>query len=251
MTSGGFNANPLQNEVEPAAGKIVGGSTNRSRPFNAPLPLQGFITVKTRFIKEFARFWRYNLVQPITPSRLDFLPDSPLTMKSISQNMVRTDFRPGEIRGQKLRRRGGLGPVGLVVAVRPSRPPGKFVGRRQSTMPDGVGYIHRRLAFRGQSHRHNYFWSKDVLPQKRDLSKVLPGFGRYNFVHIMSLGGESFCQTRPVNERKEPKDTAKTRRKPSPKSGDRVGGFRDFGSAANLLQSLQRPSAISLPESRP
>jgi hypothetical protein len=48
-----------------------------------------------------------------------------------------------------------------------------------------------------------------------------------------------------VNERKEPKNTAKTPGKPSPKSGDRADGFRDFGSAANFLQGLQRPSAVS------
>jgi len=206
----------------------------QAEPFNPPLPLKGFITVKTRFIKAFARFGRHNLVQPTTPSRSDFLPNFPVIMKSISRNTARTDFRPCEIRGQKLCRRGWLGPAGFVVTVRSNRLRGKFEGRKQSTMPGGVGYIHRRLAFRGQGHRHNYFFrSKDVLPQKRHFSRVLPGLGRYNFVQCMNKASENFRQTRPVNERKEPKNTAKT------------PGFHDFGSAANFLQSLQRPSAVS------
>jgi hypothetical protein len=47
-----------------------------------------------------------------------------------------------------------------------------------------------------------------------------------------------------MNERKVPKNTAKTQRKPPPKSGDRVGGFRHFGSASNFLQRFQGPSAV-------
>ena len=167
-------------------------------------------------------------------------------MKSISQNTARPDFRPCEIRGQQLCCRGWLGPVGLVVAVGLNRLPGKFCERGQSTLPGGVGYIHCRLSVRGQGYRRNHFFrSKDVLPQKRHFSRVLPGLGRYNFVLPVNKAIENFHQTRPVNERKEPKNTAKTPGKPSPKSRDRAGGFRDFGSAANFLQSLQRPSAVS------
>ena len=176
--------------------------------------------MKTRFIREFAGFWRYNLVQPLTPIRLDFLPNFPLTMKSISQNTARPDFRACEFSGLKSCRRGWLGPVGLVVAARSNRLAGKFWGRRQSTMPGVVGYIHRRLAFRGQGHRnHHCLRSKDVLPKKRHFSRVLPGLGRYNFVPTVNKAIENFRQTRPVNERKEPKNTAKTPGKPSQSPG--------------------------------
>ena len=123
---------------------------------------------------------------------------------------------------------------------------GKIWGRRQTTMSGGVGYIHRGLAFRGQGHCHNGFLSsKDVLPQKRHLSWVFPGLEWYNFVPSVNKAVENFRQTRPVNERKVPKNMAKTQRKPPPKSGDRVGGLRDFGSAANFRQRLEKPSAVS------
>jgi hypothetical protein len=246
----GINVNPLMrlNACRKHFRQIKQPFPSRSNPFNTQLPLKGFITVKTRFIKAFARFERHNLVQPTTPSRLDFLPNFPLTMKSISQNTARPDFRPCEIRGQQLCRRGWLGPVGLVVAARLNRLPGKFCERSQSTLPGGVGYVHwkSRPAFQGQGHCHNYFLgSKDILPQKRHFSRVLPGLGRYNFVPPVNKAIENFRQTRPVNKRKEPKNTAKTPGKPLPKPGDRAGGFRDFGSAANFLPSLQRLSAVS------
>jgi len=166
----------------------------QAEPFNSPLPLKGFITVKTRFIKAFARFGRHNLVQPTTPSRSDFLPNFPVTMKSISRNTARMDFHPCEIRGQKRCCRGGPGPAAFVAAVRSNRLPGKFWGRSQSTLPGGFGYVHRRLAFRGQGHRRNHFFrDKDVLPQKRHFSRVLPGLGRYNFVQSLNLAAEIFC----------------------------------------------------------
>jgi hypothetical protein len=67
-----------------------------------------------------------------------FCQTLPLTMKNTSQDAPETNSRHREIRGQKLCRRGWLGLVGLVVAVRSNGLPGKMLRRSQSTCLTGA-----------------------------------------------------------------------------------------------------------------
>ena len=244
--NGCFNANPLRDGVEPPAGKPL-GTDQLTEPSS------------TRFCRSKDSLPKKCNLSRVSPNRGGKMLRSPLqhaggiicqtfqlTMKNTSRDRTGLNFRQRGTRGQKSCRQGWPPPVGLAMAVKSNRLPGKL-GRSQLTLLGGGGYLHgkSRLAFGGQGHRHNHFRSMNVLPQKHNLSGVLPGFGRYNFVRPVNKGAEDFCQTRPVNERKEPKNTAKTQRKPPPESQAGGYGFLDLGSAANFLQGLQRLSAVS------
>ncbi len=155
-----------------------------------------------------------------------------LTMKNTSRDSTGPNFRQREIGGQEPRHLGGLPPVGLAMAVRSNRLSGKL-GGSQSILLGGGGHIHRRPAFCRQGHRRNHFRSKNILPRKHHLPGVLPRLDQYNFVRPVNKAIENFRQTRPVNERKEPKNTATTRGKPPPES--QTGAMASLTSAARQI----------------
>jgi hypothetical protein len=104
-----------------------------------------------------------------------------LAMKNRSRNTAKPKFRQREIGGQEPRHLGGFPQVGIVTVAGVNHLPGKILMRGQSAALDRGGYLHgkSRLAYQGQCHRQNdSLWSKDVLPQKRHLSGILPGISR-------------------------------------------------------------------------
>jgi hypothetical protein len=153
----GRNANPLGSAVDPPAGKLF----RVDQPIH-PVPVKSVeraVGVVRIYYPKNAMFQGVSLNRggkmlrsPLHKAAGFFCQTLPLTMKNTSQDAAETNSRHREIHGQKLCRRGWLGLVGLVVAVRSNGLPGKILRRSQSTVPGWGGYIcwETRPAFRGQ-----------------------------------------------------------------------------------------------------
>jgi len=174
----GRNANPLGDAVDPPAGKL----------FRTDQPIHPAQAESVEWASGRVRIYypKNGIYQGISPNRGGkilcsplhkadgiFCQTLPLTMNNTSQDAAETNSRHREIRGQKLCRRGWLGPVGLVVAVRSNGLPGKILRRSQSTVPGWGGYIcwETRPAFRGQGYRHNHFLGVRMYYHKNAISQ--------------------------------------------------------------------------------